>query len=267
MRETELPAGYRREVFDSGVELLALPEVWDAARHAIERNGTLFDYAATRPGAVGLAGRGVAYHIAAPGSYTNERWVVRHYRRGGMAARFFKDRYVNSGVARPVRELIASARARERGVATPEVVAAAIYPVGGWYRADIATRYVAGSRDLAERLFDDDDAERRRSAMRLAGALMRSAHEAGVVHNDLNLKNILIAGDGADALAWLLDLDRAVVMRDAAAKFERDLMLRRFGRSLRKFEKQNRRKLQDGEREAFAHAYAITERNPTTAAT
>ena len=266
MRDIELPAGYRREELEERVELIALPEVRDAVVHALAQSGSLFDYAATRPGAVELAGRGVAWHIAAPGSQAGARWVVRHYRRGGLVARVLHDRYLDSGPRRPVRELIASARARERGVATPEVVAAVAYPVGGWYRADIATLYLPDSRDLAARLFDDDDVERRRDAMRLAGALMRHAHDAGVVHNDLNLKNILIAGGGADARAWLLDLDRAVVMRDAAAKFERDLMLRRFGRSLRKFEKQKRRRLNDGEREAFAHAYATT-RSDTAAAT
>ncbi|HEX6587782.1 MAG TPA: lipopolysaccharide kinase InaA family protein [Longimicrobiales bacterium] len=267
MQQVELPAGYRREELEDGTELVALPEVWDGVRHALEQSGTLFDYAATRPGAVELAGRGVAYHIAAPASYTGERWVVRHYRRGGFIARFLHDRYVDAGTRRPLRELIASARARERGVATPEVVAAIVHPVGGWYRGDIATRYLPESRDLAARLFDDDEVERRRDAMRLAGALMRRAHEAGVVHNDLNLKNILIAGDGDGARAWLLDLDRAVVMRDAAAKFERDLMLRRFARSLRKFERLRRRKLNDGERDAFAHAYATTEPDPTAATT
>ena len=264
-KDEELPPGYERVVLDNDVELIALPSVVDGVRHALTTTGTLFDYAATRPGARELAGRGVAYDIAAPGSYTNERWVVRHYRRGGVVARFLKDRYLDSGVKRPIRELTASARARERGVATPEVVAAAIYPVGGWYRADIVTRFLPDSRDLADRLFRDDDVERRRAAMSLAGALMRRAHEAGVVHNDLNLKNILIAGDRGAEQAWLLDLDRAVVMRDAAARFERNLMLRRFGRSLRKHEKLNRRRLNDGEREAFAHAYAATipETSPT----
>ena len=266
MREPEeLPAPYQREVQANDVELIALPQALDAARHALGASGTLFDYAATRPGAQPLTGRGVAYHFAAPGSYTNERWVVRHYRRGGMVARFVQDRYLDSGVKRPVRELIASAKARARGVATPEVVAAAIYPAGGWYRADIVTRYLPDSRDLADRLFEDDDAERRRRAMRHAGALMRRAHEAGVVHNDLNLRNILLAGGGDSEHAWLLDLDRAVVMRDAAARFERNLMLRRFSRSLRKFERARGRRLKDGEREAFADAYAAAQAEARTA--
>ena len=265
MREIELPTGYRRETLDEGVELIALHAAWPGVLGALSAAGTLFDYAAAAPDAVPLAGRGVAYHIAAPGEAQGERWVVRHYRRGGMVARFLSDRYLDSGARRPLRELGASARARARGVATPEVVAAAAYPVGGWYRADIVTRWLPDSRDLADRLFADGDVERRREAMRLAGALVRSAHEAGVVHNDLNLKNILIAGRGAGERAWLLDLDRAVVMRDAAARFERDLMLRRFARSLRKLERANRRRLVDGEREAFAEAYATPAPNETPA--
>jgi 3-deoxy-D-manno-octulosonic acid kinase len=255
MREEELPDGYLRDALDD-VELIALPEAMDGARHALTTSGTLFDFAASRPGARALAGRGIAYDITAPGTYTNERWVVRHYRRGGFVARFLQDRYLDAGVKRPLRELIASAKARARGVATPEVLAAAVYPAGGWYRADIVTRFLPDSRDLAHRLFDDDDVARRRAAMRLAGALVRAAHEAGVVHNDLNLKNILIAGPADAQRAWLLDLDRAVVMRDAAARFERNLMLRRFARSLRKFERARRTRLRDGEREAFADAYA-----------
>lgn len=262
--QDELPEPYRREIIDD-VELIGLPDAMDVARHALSTSGTLFDYAASRPHARGLRGRGIAWQIPAPAATAGAGWVVRHYRRGGFVARFLDDRYLDSGVKRPVRELIASVRARARGIATPEVVAAAVYPAGGWYRADIVTRFLADSRDLADRLFEDDDAEARRRAMSLAGALVRAAHEAGVVHNDLNLRNILIApaqpADGAGTApserAWLLDLDRAVVMRDAAARFERNLMLRRFARSLRKFERARRRSLRDGEREAFAEGYAL----------
>ena len=102
--------------------------------------------------------------------------------------------------------------------------------------------------------------------MRLAGGLVRAIHEAGVVHNDLNLRNILIASGADGERAWLLDLDRAVVMRDSAAKFERNLMLRRFARSLKKLEKENRTRLRDGEREVFADAYATGTRAPVPAA-
>ena len=254
-RQDELPEPYLREMAGD-VELIALPEALDAARYALAAEATLFGFASSRPDARALAGRGVAYHIPAPGACAGERWVVRHYRRGGLVARFVQDRYLDSGPKRPIRELTASVRARARGVPTPEVVAAAVYPAGGWYRADIVTRYLPASRDLADRLFDDGDTDRRRQAMRMAGALLRRAHEAGVVHNDLNLRNILIAGAGDAERAWLLDLDRAVVMRDAAARFERDLMLRRFARSLRKFERYHRSRLREGEREAFADAYA-----------
>ena len=254
MREIELPAGYRREELENGVELIALPEAWDGLRHAVDQSGTLFDYASTRPGAFELAGRGVAWHIAAPGSYTNERWVVRHYRRRGVFARLLHDRYLDSGTRRPLREIITTAKARERGVATPEVVAAAVYPVGGWYRADIAARYLPGA-SLAERIAAETDDALVCALMRMAGALFRSAHDAGLVHDQPTPEHILIAADQGMERAWLVGMDRAIVMRDELSRFERDQMLRTFARSLRAIERRMGRRFPDAARHAFAAAY------------
>lgn len=249
----EIPPPYLEESVGD-VDLIALPGALAAARAALEEHGSLHRWAETRPGARELLGRGSAWAVPAPDG--DGRWLVRHYRRGGFVARFVQDRYLDMGVHRPLRELIASVKARARDVPTPEVVAATIHRVGVWYRSDIVTRFVGGTRDLDACLFDEGDAVRRVRAMGAAGRLVRRAHEAGVVHNDLNLKNILIAGDGAEVDAWLIDLDRAVVMRDAAARFERNLMLRRFGRSLRKQERRHGQRLRNGEREAFAEGYA-----------
>lgn len=262
----QIPEGYELHV-DDDVEVAALPRALDALREAARHEGGVLGWAAARPDAKELLGRGLTLHVPAPAGAAaaeGERWVVRHYRRGGAVARINEDRYLDIGTRRPVRELKASHAARERGLPTPQVIGFAFHPTGVWYRADIVTRWVPDSVDLAAVLFPDDPAsqpaERGRRAMALTGELVRRAHEAGLVHNDLNLKNVLLqhfdADAGERASGWLLDLDRAAVTRDSVAKFERDLMLRRFARSLKKWEKKRRTKLTHGEREAFAEAYA-----------
>lgn len=267
----EIPEPYVLESMED-VDVVALPAHAATLRQAVRGTGTLFEWAAGRDGAHALAGRGVTWRIPAPSrdgaaaagagagaADEPERWVVRHYRRGGFVARLVEDRYLDIGRRRPVRELRASAGAREHGIDTPEVIGFALYPAGVWYRADIITRYVPGSRDLADVLFGEERAEAalRRRAMGVAGTALAHAHRQGLVHNDLNAKNLLLMDlNGERPRAWILDLDRATIARDGVARFERNAMLRRFARSLRKWEKSRRLPLDAGEREAFAEAYA-----------
>lgn len=202
---------------------------------AIRTAGTLHDWAATRPDAREFRGRAAAYAVAAGG----DQWVVRHYRRGGMVARLLRDRYVRLGDARPLTELRASHAARDRGVPTPEIVAAVVYDDGALYRADLATRLIPGAKDLADAVLGPDrgDAGERVAAWRAAGSLLRRAFGAGVVHADINLRNILVqAGDSATPEAYLLDLDRAVVRDGAVDDVARRRMLERLHRSRRKLE-------------------------------
>ncbi|HUF51724.1 MAG TPA: lipopolysaccharide kinase InaA family protein [Longimicrobiales bacterium] len=220
---------------ERGAIVVALPSVMGDVRAAIRDAGTLYGAAAVQPAARAFAGRGRAYHMmTADGAV-----VVRHYLRGGAAARVLTDEYARVGTARPLRELEASVAARACGVATPEVVASVVYPAGAVYRADIATRYIALSTHLADVTLSEQrlDAQTRFEAWRAAGNLLRSAFDAGVHHADLNMRNILIrvAEDGAVG-ALLLDLDRAVVRPHAVRTDARRAMLDRLHRSRRKLE-------------------------------
>lgn len=141
-------AGYEIER-ERGAVVVALPSVMAEVMTAVRQHGTLYDAAATRPDAQRFTGRGAAYRMR----LTDADCVVRHYRRGGAIAHVLHDEYVRAGEPRPLRELHASIAARARGVPTPEVVAAIVYLAGPLYRADLATRFVAGSRDLATVLF------------------------------------------------------------------------------------------------------------------
>jgi 3-deoxy-D-manno-octulosonic acid kinase len=228
-----LPAGYVTGRERDAV-VVALPSVLGRALACIAQSGSLYEHAAAQPDAQSFTGRGAAFRLRMP----DGDWVVRHYRRGGAIARLLDDRYLRIGRPRPLRELHASVLARSRGVDSPEVLVAAVHPAAAHYRADIATRYIDGSRDLAEHVLGAARAgpAERLAAWRAAGALLRSAFDAGVEHADLNLRNILIAGAAAAPRALLLDLDRAVVCDHAVSDSARAAMLDRLHRSRHKLE-------------------------------
>jgi 3-deoxy-D-manno-octulosonic acid kinase len=189
----------------------------------IERHDTLYHAAAQQPRIADLQGRGVAIVTRLGG----EICVVRHFHRGGAVLRLLGDKYLRTG-NRALSELRASEGARARGVATPPVHAAAWYEHGMFRRFDIATSFIPDARDLAAEIFDH---ARAAVAVQHTAALIRAMLSAGVVHRDLNLKNILIARERA----YLLDLDRTVLV-DRVSRFQRSAMRARFLRSLAKWE-------------------------------
>ena len=228
--------------------LITRPHARFALESALRQSGSLHEWAAGQPGARRLQGRGAAWLT----SVGNDQWVVRHGYRGGAVAHVLDDRYARVGEARPARELAASEAVRARGVRTPRVVAFAQYVRGPFYRFDMVTDAVDESIDLAEASFGAlrRDEGGRIAAWRAAGELLRATFDAGVVHADLNLKNVLIAGRAAAPEAWLLDLDRCAV-RSALTPAERERMLDRFDRSRRKHERLHGPPLGDPELDAF----------------
>lgn len=245
MSTPAVPAGYetRRE---RGATVVALPSVIEEVRSCIGQAGSLYA-AAAAAGVQAFTGRGAAWRLPHPAG----DWVVRHYRRGGAIARLLRDGYLRTGEPRPLRELRVSALVRARGVETPEVLAAVVYPDGILYRGDLATRYIADSCDLAEVTLGEAaaDLEEGSAAWRAAGDLLRAAFAAGVEHADLNMRNILIAG--APPRALLLDLDRAVVRDRAVDESARARMIERLHRSRRKLEAATGRQTAGAELAAF----------------
>jgi 3-deoxy-D-manno-octulosonic acid kinase len=227
------PAAYD-SLREGGAVIVALPFAMATVQQAVARAGSLYGYAAAQPGVREFTGRGAAYGLPT----RHGQWVVRHYRRGGAMAGMLEDRYLRVGPSRPLRELWASTAARSRGVPTPEVVAAVSYPAGPFYRADLATRYIEDSSDLAESVLGVGRAapEQRVEIWRAAGALLRLAFAAGVEHRDLNMRNILVQQHDDGPAAFLLDLDRAVVHDHAVSDAVRSRMIHRLQRSRRKLE-------------------------------
>jgi 3-deoxy-D-manno-octulosonic acid kinase len=128
--------------------------------------------------------------------------VLRHYLRGGLAARFSQDRYWFAGVkrSRPFREFQLLQRMSGDGLRVPVPVAALCSRMGAGYRGALITRRIAPAQGL-DTLVGTPDLD-----WRAVGAGLRAFHDAGVYHADLNARNILI-GD-ADGSVWLLDFDR-----------------------------------------------------------
>ena len=92
-------------------------------------------------------GRGAAWFI----DHGTERWVLRHYRRGGFVARLSEDGYLWTGEARvrAFAEYRLLAELAARGMPVPEPVAARYQRRGPWYRCDLITRRIPGAASLS----------------------------------------------------------------------------------------------------------------------
>lgn len=135
----------------------------------------------------------------------DERWVLRHYHRGGAIARFVDDHYVWMGLdrARSFREWRLLARLADLGLPAPRPVAARVVRSGLVYQADIVTRYLPDTRPLSAFL---DEGRPLDGLWREVGRMVRAFHDHGVHHPDLTAHNILLDSSGR---TFLVDFDNA----------------------------------------------------------
>lgn len=217
----------------------------DDVREAL-RGGTLYQFAASSANARAIAGRGTAYVASLPGG---ERVVVRHNRHGGALAALTRDLF--AAPTRAPLELQISEELRRLGIPTPAVLAYATYPAApGLWRADVVTRYIAPSADLAAVLMSDDG-ELRADAWEATAVLIRSMSAAGVRHHDLNAKNVLLhLRNGEPSVALLLDVDRVVFGESPQRALDGNLS--RLFRSLRKWRSHYGARVEESEIDALA---------------
>ena len=156
--------------------------------------------------------------------------VVRRSRHGGLLGSIRDDRFL--GATRAPRELETSLALRRLGVSTPEIVAYATYPAGPMFRrADVVTREVPRSRDLAAALGALSRTDSKRALLDATGALLAKLSIAGARHPDLNIKNILIADNDFGGIeAFVLDVDR-VWLDKPGAQSVLEANVRRLSRS------------------------------------
>jgi 3-deoxy-D-manno-octulosonic acid kinase len=130
-------------------------------------------------------------------------WVLRHYRRGGFAARVSQDRYlwIGANATRSFREWRLLAELHRRGLPVPAPIAAFYARHGATYRADIITARLANSRTLAQVI---ETQSLPPAVWHRIGETIARFHAAGVHHADLNASNIMVE----DSEIYLLDFDR-----------------------------------------------------------
>jgi 3-deoxy-D-manno-octulosonic acid kinase len=155
------------------------------------------------------------------------RWVLRHYRRGGLVARLLRDRYLWTGAdrTRAFREWRLLHELHAAGLPVPAPVAARYVRKGWFYRADLITEELPTRRTLAAALAAaplDADQWRR------IGTCIGRLHAHGVHHADLNAHNLLLGDDGA---VYVLDFDRGRLRPRGEWEWA---VLARLQRSLRK---------------------------------
>jgi len=173
--------------------------------------------------AIETSGRGAALIV----EHGRDRWVLRHYRRGGVVARFIDDHYLWLGAehTRAFREWRLLRKLKDAGLPVPNPVAAHVYRTGPIYTADIITSYLPDTRKLSWFI---GQGRAPADCWRRVGAMIRAVHDHGVDHPDLTAHNVLLDDAGN---TFLVDFDNAYFK--APGEWRR-LGLERMNRSLRK---------------------------------
>lgn len=165
------------------------------------------------------SGRGESWFInlEAP-ELTSRQWVLRHYLRGGMIARFNRDLYLawQAEHSRAWKEWRLLHHMYTLGLPVPRPVAArASWPAGrcsGLHRADILLERIPRCSNLSSLL--------QQQALPAAlwqdiGRCLKKFHNHDISHADLNANNILI---NDSQKIYLIDFDRCRVTTNERLK-------------------------------------------------
>jgi hypothetical protein len=214
------------------------PELADPLRALGWHRGDLAWAADPRraPGAVGAPtgrGRAPAAVIALPDRA--DRILLRSLRHGGWWAPLWGPRL--GGPGRGWREVAAAALLSGRGAPVPRPRCLAVRRRSLGWEVAVGHGFVEDAVDGRTFLESRPPREAVVAAARAAGRAVARFHDCGGRHRDLQIGNLLIArasAEGADARAWVIDLDRARVgAPPAPARRLRELA--RLWRSIRKW--------------------------------
>ncbi len=164
-----------------------------------------------------------------------ERAVLRQYIHGGLFRKFNRSLYLFG--SRSFQELAITEEIRSSGIPTVQPIAAVhrfiLWPL---YQAYLLSIEIPNARDLIQYFWEigthpsRENISSKRKMIRSAALLLRKFHQLGFFHGDLQLKNILVAGDQL----FLIDFDRSFRKRTLSLR-RRMKNLIRLNRSVEKW--------------------------------
>ena len=167
-------------------------------------------------------GRGSAWVL--DGSFG--RAVLRHFRRGGFAAKFSADRFIWRGEhhVRSLQEFKMLQGMLALKLPVPIPLAAAYWRDGLFYRAAILLRFIESKSDFLAAVHSNPYY----APWELLGQTLAQFHKHRCHHADLNANNILL---GKDDRLYLIDWDKAQIepqlggwVNTVIARLERSLL-------------------------------------------
>lgn len=149
----------------------------------------------------GKGGRGAAWFVNTEFGQV----VLRHYRRGGWAARISDSSYLwrDEKSVRSIHEFHFMQALREKNLPVPKPVAAMYSKSGLFYRAAILIERIPDVRSFLDCVHQQTES----APWAALGKTLAGFHKQGAQHADLNAQNILL---DAGQKIWLIDWDKAV---------------------------------------------------------
>ncbi|MCP4713493.1 MAG: hypothetical protein GY868_00130 [Deltaproteobacteria bacterium] len=182
------------------------------------------------------SGRGAVPAIDIAGR-PEERMLIRKYLRGGMLRFINHDIFLGS--ERPFRELDVTVAAANLGLPVPDILAAvSLSLTGPLYRVYLISRELPNCCDLPNYLGSlksepsDVFYRKKEAVMTCAARLIRTMHDKGFYHADLNLKNILVDCSNPQQL-FIIDWDKSTRTNRITPEQRRSNLVR-FCRSMNK---------------------------------
>ncbi|MBM4276655.1 MAG: hypothetical protein FJ130_02085 [Deltaproteobacteria bacterium] len=165
------------------------------------------------------------------------RIVFRKYSHGGLLRVFNRSLYLFG--ARSFKELSLTEEIRSLGIPTIQPIGAIHQIVfGPFYRAYLLSLEISHAKNLIQ-YFQENGSKlsresllHKRKTIRAAGLLLRQFHQKGFYHRDLQLKNLLVAGDQV----LIIDFDRSYHKKVLSVR-ERVKNLLRLNRSVEKWKR------------------------------
>ncbi|MCC7172196.1 MAG: hypothetical protein IT459_17250 [Planctomycetes bacterium] len=158
-------------------------------------------------------GRAQASCIEIPGIASS--LLAKRVTRGGLLAPIVPDVFAFD---RGYAELLVTETLRAQGVRVPALVAVRLTAVHGWIARGAIELFVEwrdGASDLVSWCARPRSRAERTRGLRNVGVELARMHAAGVVHEDLNARNVLVDGSGQ---AWLVDLGASRVAQATPAR-------------------------------------------------